>query len=72
MVQKWLGYAEVVEVCGSICGVWWAPEQNLVEIGAKNGAVDGDVAARGRMSGWGQMSGLYGPDVRALDPGTNG
>ena len=32
----------------------------------ENGAVDGDVAARGRMSG------LDGPDVRALDPGTNG
>ena len=21
-VQKWLGYAEVVEVCGSIYGIW--------------------------------------------------
>ena len=34
-------------------------------IWAENGAVDGDVAAGGRMSG------LDGPDVRALDPGTN-
>ena len=34
---KWLGYAEVVEVCGSICGIWWAPEQNLVKNGRKMG-----------------------------------
>ena len=59
----WWCYAEVVEVCGSIYGIWCAPEQNLV---------DGDVAARGRMSGWkagcpgggcpgltGRMSGLW-------------
>ena len=38
----------------------------------ENGAVDGDVAARGRMSRWGRMSGLDGPDVRARDPGMNG
>ena len=34
---KWLGYAEVMDVCGSICGIWWAPEQNLVKNGRKTG-----------------------------------
>ena len=34
---KWLGYAEMVEVCGSICGIWWAPEKNLVKNGRKTG-----------------------------------
>ena len=31
-----------------------------------------DVRVEGRMPGWGRMSGLCGPDVQALDPGTNG
>ena len=47
---------------------------------AENGAVDGDVAARGRMSRWkagcpgwmGRMSGLDGPDVRARRAGCPG
>ena len=30
-----------------------------------------DVRVEGRMSVWGRMSGLDGPDVRALDLGTN-
>ena len=55
-------------------------ETKFGEKWTENGAVDGDVAARGRMSGWkagcpglsGQISGLVGPDFRALDPGTNG
>lgn len=71
-VQKWLGYAEVVEVCGSIYGIWWAPETKFGEKWMENGAVDRDVAARGRMSRWkagcpeagcpgltGRMSGLW-------------
>ena len=68
MVQKWLGYAEVVEVCGSIYGIWWAPKQNLMEIGRKTGRwlemlLPGAGCPGGRPD-------VRGPDVRALDPGT--
>ena len=58
---------------------WWHAEVYLGtgtkfgEIWMENRAVDGDVATRGRMSGWmGWMSRQDGPDVRDLDPGTNG
>ena len=59
------GYAEVVEVCGSICSIWWAPETKFGEKWMENGAVDGDVAARGRMSGWkaGCPGGAGGPGL---------
>ena len=52
----------MVVLCGSGGGMrkcMWAPEQKFGEIWAENGAVDGDVAAMGRMSRLdGRMSGL--------------
>ena len=73
MVQKWLGYVEVVEVCGSIYDIWQAPETKFGEkMDGKRGGgwrcccQGSDVRVEGRMSG------LDGPDVRALDSGTNG
>ena len=83
--------SKMVGLCGSGGGMrkyMWYMVGTGTKFGEKwteNGAVDGDVAARGRMSGWkagcpgagfpgltGRISGLDGPDVRALDPGTNG
>ena len=50
-MQKWWWYAEVYVGTGTKFGEIWT----------ENGAVDGDVAARGRMSGLdGRMSGLSG------------
>ena len=56
-MRKWWCYAEVYVGTGTKFGEIWT----------ENGAVDGDVAARGRMSGWkagcpglsGRMSGLW-------------
>ena len=52
-MRKWWWYAEVYVGTGTKFGEIWM----------ENGAVDGDVASRGRMSGLdGRMSGV--PDVR--------
>ena len=67
-VQKWLGYAEVVKVYGGHRNkIWWKLGRwmDMLLPGA-------GCPGEGRMSEWGRMSGLYGPDVGALDPGTNG
>ena len=69
--EKWLGYAEVVEVCGSICGIWWAPEQNLVKNERKTGQWM-EMLLRGVGCPGGRPDVRVGPDVRALDPGLNG
>ena len=62
--ERWLCIWYMVVLYGSdgrMRKYMWAPEQKFGEIWMENGAVDGDVAARGRMSGLdGRMSGLSG------------
>ena len=74
---EWLGYAEVVEVCGSISGLWWAPEQNLVKNGRKMGRwmemlLQGAGCSGGRPDVRVGPDVQVGPDVRALRAGCPG
>ena len=77
-MQKWWRYVEMYMVYGGHRNkIWWKlggkmgrwMEMLLPGAGCPGGRPD--VWVEVPMSGWGRMSGLYGPDVQALDLGMN-